>query len=347
MADQIARIVPEIVTKIQGSNTPPSSVDSKAVQLKLVSFNYKHFVSYNPKPFTGSDGVTAMLEWFDNIEVTFINNECPEHLKTRIATGVFQGRALEWWTNERNIRSNDEAYALPWAKVRELMMLEFCPPHEQQKLEDEFWHLKQVGDDNLAYTTCFKQLSIIVPHLVSTPKRMVTKYIHGLHSAMRDSIEATQLDSIEEVYRFAASLNNNRVRDQQFGTPAPSKPANQITQQSSGGKNKKRKSRNSGCNAIVPATTPNPASPYNTKKSYTGVHPKCDTCHYHHPANSACRNCTSCNCYGHTAPYCRQTNQVQQAPQNPKPPNNAQSCYKCGDTTHLRPQCPQLNQEQP
>ncbi|KAJ0493749.1 putative retrotransposon gag domain-containing protein [Helianthus annuus] len=213
MADQIACIVPKIVSEIQGSNTPPSSVDSKADKLKPVSFNYKHFVSCNPKPFTGNDGVIAMLEWFDSIEVTFINSECQEHLNTRRATGMFQGRALEWSANGKNIRSNDEAYALPWAEVMEMMMLEFRPPHEQQKLEDEFWHLKQVGDDNLAYTTRFKQLSIIVPHLASTPKRRITKYIHGLPPAMRDAIEAAQLDTIEEVYRLAASLNNNHVRD--------------------------------------------------------------------------------------------------------------------------------------
>ncbi|MFS8001317.1 hypothetical protein Hanom_Chr13g01188921 [Helianthus anomalus] len=72
------------------------------------------------------------------MEVTFINSECPEHLKTMSATGVFQGRALELWNNERNICSNEVAYALPWAEVRELMMLEFCPPHEQLKLEEEF-----------------------------------------------------------------------------------------------------------------------------------------------------------------------------------------------------------------
>ncbi|MFS7951529.1 hypothetical protein Hanom_Chr07g00596271 [Helianthus anomalus] len=97
MADQIARFVPKIVFEIQGSNTPPSTVNSKAEKLKPTKFNYKHFISCNPKPFTGSDGVTAMLEWFDIIEVTFVNNECPDHLKPRNAKRMFQGRALEWW----------------------------------------------------------------------------------------------------------------------------------------------------------------------------------------------------------------------------------------------------------
>ncbi|XP_022033024.1 uncharacterized protein LOC110934143 [Helianthus annuus] len=309
-----------------------------------------------------------MLERFDSIEVTFINSECPDHLKTRSATGMFQGRALEWWSNERNIRSNEEAYALPWNEVRELMMLEFCPPHEQLKLEEEFWHLKQVGDDNLAYTTRFKQLSLIVPHLVSTPKRTITKYINGLPPAMHDSIEAAHLETIEEVYRLAASLNNNRVRDKQFGTPAPSKPATQVTQQPSGSKSKKRKSQGSGCNAITPAAKPastpaaaNPAAP-EAKKQHAVSYPKCATCNFHHPTTAKCRLGTNCNSYGHTAPYCRQANpapQAQQAPappaqaalpapplQNPGPVNSVRACFQCGDTTHLCNRCPQLNQEQ-
>ncbi|XP_021993533.1 uncharacterized protein LOC110890244 [Helianthus annuus] len=352
MADQIARVVPKIVSELQGSTTPPSSVDSKTEKPTTTKFNYKHFVSCNPKPFTGSDGVTAMLEWFDSIEVTFINSECPEHLKTRSATGVFQGRALEWWANERNIRTNEAAYALPWAEVRELMMLEFCPPHEQLNLEEEFWHLKQIGDDNMAYTTWFKQLSFIVPHLVLTPKRMITKYINGLPPTIRDSIEAAHLGTIEEFYRLATNLNNNR--------------------QPSGSKNKKRKAQGSGCNAITPAANPtakpaptpaaaNPAAP-EVKIQYTRSYPKCATYNFHHPATSACRLCTNCNRYGHTAPYCRQANpapQAQQAPappaqaalpapplQNPGPINAVRACFQCGDTTHLRNRCPQLNQDQ-
>ncbi|KAM0046050.1 hypothetical protein Hdeb2414_s0009g00311381 [Helianthus debilis subsp. tardiflorus] len=83
MAKQFTRIIPKIVTEIQASNTPNSSIDSKMVQPKPVTFYYKHFASCHPKPFTGKGGVTAMLEWFDSIEVTFINSECPDELKDR------------------------------------------------------------------------------------------------------------------------------------------------------------------------------------------------------------------------------------------------------------------------
>ncbi|MFS7931160.1 putative transcription factor interactor and regulator CCHC(Zn) family [Helianthus anomalus] len=215
------------------------------------------------------------------------------------------------------------------------MMEEFCPPHEQQKLEEEFWALKQIDDDNLAYTTRFKQLSFIVPHLVLTTDRMIRKYINGLPPSMRDTIEAAKLDNIETVYRLAASLNNNRVRDKQIATPtSSSKIANQIIQQSSSGEGKKRKFQDPGCNAVVPAANPNPVTPENTRKPYAGIHPKCTTCNRHHPTNSNCRHCTICNRFGHDTTYCL-TNSA----------NKVRACFKCGDTTHLRPQCPLWNQE--
>ncbi|XP_021994957.1 uncharacterized protein LOC110891561 [Helianthus annuus] len=343
MANQIARIVPKIVSEIQASSTPNHSGDSHVVQPKPVSFNYKHFTACNPKTFTGKDGVTAMLEWFDSMEVTFINSECPEELKVRSATGVFQARALDWWTNERNIRSNELAYALSWEELRQHMMEEFCPPHEQQKLEEEFWTLKQVGDENLAYTTRFKQLCFIVPHLVLTTERTIRKYINGLPPMMRDTIEAARLDNIEDVYRLAASLNNNRVRDKQVAAASKptssSKPAHQITHNNRG---KKRAHQSSVCNAVTPVENPkpNPANP--EKKQYTGTNPKCTTCHFHHPTTSPCRHCTSCNRYGHLAAYCRNNPTTAQ---NSKPANVVRACFKCGDPTHLRPQCPQLRQD--
>ncbi|XP_021971945.1 uncharacterized protein LOC110867116 [Helianthus annuus] len=284
-----------------------------------------------------------MLEWFDSMEVTFINSECPEELKVRSATGVFQARALDWWTNERNIRSNELAYALSWEELRQLMMEEFCPPHEQQKLEEEFWTLKQVGDENLAYTTRFKQLCFIVPHLVLTTERTIRKYINGLPPTMRDTIEAARLDNIEDVYRLAASLNNNRVRDKQVAAASKptssSKPAHQITHNNRG---KKRAHQSSVCNAVTPVENPKPNPAIPEKKQYTGTNPKCTTCHFHHPTTSPCRHCTSCNRYGHLAAYCRNN---PTAAQNSKPANVVRACFKCGDPNHLRPQCPQLRQD--
>ncbi|KAJ0575878.1 putative retrotransposon gag domain-containing protein [Helianthus annuus] len=94
------------------------------------------------KEFTGEDGPTTMFQWFDSIEVTLRQSGCPDNLRTLNAIGVFQSRALDWWTAERNKCGNDAAYGLTWDELKDVMMQEFCPPHERQKLEDEFWHIK-------------------------------------------------------------------------------------------------------------------------------------------------------------------------------------------------------------
>ncbi|KAK1406306.1 hypothetical protein QVD17_41599 [Tagetes erecta] len=356
MAKQMARVIPDIVKKINATPSPNSSVDSRILATKTSSFTYKQFKSCGPEPFTGDEGASKMLEWFDSIELTFVNSECPQEFRTRSATGVFKSRALEWWKSERSTRGNEVALALPWEEVKQLMLEEFCPPHEMQKLEEEFWNLKQISGDNLAYTTRFKQLSILVPHLVDTTERAIAKYIKGLPSIIRDSVTVAEPFSLERAIRLAATLSDNRVKDGSLSLKGFPKTAHQaisenpeeakdtkITSKNTNhGKKRKFQSRN-----YAMVTPPNHEEP---KKPYTGSFPKCNTCQYHHPSNSPCRQCATCNRYGHFASVCRsglkqQGNPTQAQSGNQRPPINinVRACYKCGDPNHLSPQCPRNN----
>ncbi|XP_021996294.1 uncharacterized protein LOC110893495 [Helianthus annuus] len=152
-----------------------------------------------------------MFQWFDAIEVTFRQSGCPENLRIVNATGVFQSRALDWWTAERNRRGNDAAYGLTWEELRELMMKEFCPPHEVKKLENEFWNIKQDGGDNAGLTARFKQLSIICPSQGDTPDKTIKKYIQAPPDCLADFIQAVRPEMIEETYQLAAEINDKRV----------------------------------------------------------------------------------------------------------------------------------------
>ncbi|KAJ0826252.1 hypothetical protein HanRHA438_Chr17g0812251 [Helianthus annuus] len=100
MADQMARVIPDIVSKIQPS-IEQGSVDSK-VEPPKEPFLFKQFKACKPLEFIGKDGATALLTWFDAMELTFLQSGCPDKLRTLNATGVFRSRALEWWTTERN-----------------------------------------------------------------------------------------------------------------------------------------------------------------------------------------------------------------------------------------------------
>ncbi|GKC95753.1 hypothetical protein Tco_1161195, partial [Tanacetum coccineum] len=48
-----------------------------------------------------------------------------------------------------------------------LMIQEFCPSHEMQKLESELWNHANVGAGHAAYTDRFHELARLVPHLIS------------------------------------------------------------------------------------------------------------------------------------------------------------------------------------
>ncbi|MFS7932531.1 hypothetical protein Hanom_Chr04g00368941 [Helianthus anomalus] len=78
----------------EGSHADTPKDSSKTV------FSFKQFKVCGPKEFTGEDGPTAMFHWFDSVEVTLRQSGCPENLRTLNATGVFQSRALDWWTAE-------------------------------------------------------------------------------------------------------------------------------------------------------------------------------------------------------------------------------------------------------
>ncbi|MFS7970999.1 hypothetical protein Hanom_Chr09g00827591 [Helianthus anomalus] len=129
----IAKSVEKAVSDVY-ENVIKSSEGSQAEAPKdssKTAFSFKQFKACVPKEFTGKDGPTAMFHWFDSIEVTLRQSGCPGNLHTLNATGVFQSRALDWWTAERNKRGDDASYELTWKELKAIMIDEFCPPHER------------------------------------------------------------------------------------------------------------------------------------------------------------------------------------------------------------------------
>ncbi|MFS8016635.1 putative retrotransposon gag domain-containing protein [Helianthus anomalus] len=157
VAKEMAKVIPQIVAQVHSLSNSRASEDVKTEPV----FLYKHFKARDPMPFTGEECVSQLLQWFDAIEFTLRQSGCPENFRTTCATGVLQSRALDWWTAERNKRGITAAYTLSWNELKVLMKKEYCPPHEVQKLEDEFWNIKQDEGDNAGYTVRFKQLSVI------------------------------------------------------------------------------------------------------------------------------------------------------------------------------------------
>ncbi|GJW29880.1 putative reverse transcriptase domain-containing protein [Tanacetum coccineum] len=64
-------------------------------------------------------------------------------------------------------RGCEATMAMTWNDFKALMVEEFCPSNEMEKLENEFWNHKMVGANHAAYTDRFHKLVKLVPHLVT------------------------------------------------------------------------------------------------------------------------------------------------------------------------------------
>ncbi|KAI3811029.1 hypothetical protein L1987_20744 [Smallanthus sonchifolius] len=323
---------------------------------------FKHFNSCNPPKFYGTEGATRLLQWFEGIENTFLNSGCPDNLRVRNATSVLQKWALTWWNGEKRNRGVDVAMALTWDEVKRLMTEEFYPLNEVKKLEAEFWDLTQDSGENLAYTTRFHELSLLVPHMVTPLSCCIEKYFGGLPRQIQDTVLGRDPATLEDAIRLSATLTDNHVKEgtltkkgtkKVFDTATPSTHNKEaITEPSR--HNKKRKTRNYA--VVTPAILVNQAAPMvqaPTKKPYVGIYPLCATCNYHHPQSIPCRLCTHCGRYGHTVNVCRakalagqvnppnQTN-TQVTNQGTPAIANGSACYEYGNPNHFRNQCPRF-----
>ncbi|KAI3819779.1 hypothetical protein L1987_13629 [Smallanthus sonchifolius] len=297
---------------------------------------FKHFNSCNPLKFYGTEGATGLLQWFESIENIFLNSDCPDNLRVRHATSVLQKQALTWWNGEKRNRGVDVAMALPWDEVKRLMTEEFCPRNEVKKLEAEFWDLAQDSGENLAYTTRFHELSLLMPHMVTPLSRCIEKYIGGLPRQIQDTVLGRNPETLEDAIRLSATLTDNHVKAGTLTKKGTKKVSDTITPPTHNKEattepsrnNRKRKTRNYA--VVTPAILVNQAAPMvqaPAKKPYVGIYPLLNACRVKALA-------------GQVNPP-NQTN-TQVANQGVPAIANGRACYECGKPNHFRDQCPKL-----
>ncbi|GJZ04694.1 putative reverse transcriptase domain-containing protein [Tanacetum coccineum] len=94
--------------------------------------------------------------------------------------------------------SRDVPASMSWNDFKFMMIQEFCPSHEIQKLESELWNHAMVEAGHAAYTDRFHELARLVPHLVTPKSRMIERYVYGLTPQIR-GIEPSNLGFRNEI----------------------------------------------------------------------------------------------------------------------------------------------------
>nr|GEX83562.1 hypothetical protein [Tanacetum cinerariifolium] len=201
-------------------------------------------------------------------------------------------------------RGREATIGMSWADFKALLVEEFCPSNEVEKLKSEFWNHKMVGSNHAGYTDQFHELAKLVPHLV-TPESLRIKR--------------------------AGILTDEAVS---YGIPAKGNEKRKGVEESSkqgGGRNKNKRAKVS--KGFVALTT------YRNDMSVT----KCAKCLDYHPKDRPCLVCFNCQKPGHVARnYCSPIKQV--VPINVvRGGYEPGTCYECGSREHYRNTCLKLN----
>nr|GEZ60495.1 hypothetical protein [Tanacetum cinerariifolium] len=87
-----------------------------------------------------------------------------------------------------------------------MMMEEFCPPEEIQRMESELWNLRVKEIDISSYTTRFNELVILCPGMVPTERKKVEAYLCGLLENIKGEVTSSKPATLSKAVRMAHTL---------------------------------------------------------------------------------------------------------------------------------------------
>ncbi|GJW14945.1 putative reverse transcriptase domain-containing protein, partial [Tanacetum coccineum] len=336
IAQQLQNLLPAMLAQVsnrgnvrnQNGNVVNENVQDNIgnvlVNGNQVGCSYKKFLTCNPKEYDGKGGVVVLTRWIKKMEYVHDMSGYSMDQKVKYTVGSFVAKALTWWNSQICTLSQEVAVSMSWNDFKFMMIQEFCPSHEMQKLESELWNHVMVGAGHFAYTDRFHELARLVLHLLTPESRMIERYVYGLVPQIHGMVAATEPKTIQKAVQISSALTNESVRN---GSIKKVEKRGNVGEPSKDRSRRVDNKRTRTVNAF--ATTVNPVGRENT-----GTWPKCTTCNSYHVPGGPCRTCFNCNRLRHLARdyrgVLRNVNHV-----NAKNPI-VRACYECGSTDHGR-----------
>ncbi|GKB39685.1 putative reverse transcriptase domain-containing protein [Tanacetum coccineum] len=241
-----------------------------------VGCSYKEFLACNLKEYDGKGGVVVLTRWIKKME----------------SVHDMSGFAV----------------SMSWNDFKFMMIQEFCPSHEMQKLESELWNHVMVRAGHAAYTDRFHELARLVPHLVTPENRMIERYVYGIALQIRRMVAATEPKTIHKAVQISGALTDEAVRngsikkvEKRANVGEPSKDKN--------GRDDTKRTRTGNDFA----TTINPVGRENTGTWPKGVPRNVNPINAINPTVRACYECGSTN---HVRSACPRMNRAQGPEEN-------------------------------
>ncbi|GJW60726.1 putative reverse transcriptase domain-containing protein [Tanacetum coccineum] len=301
------------------------------------------FNKCGPTPFHGTEGAVGLIHWFEKMESTFGISECAEGKKVKFAAATLNGRALIWWKTQVATLGIEVANGMPWAEMKKLMIDEFCPIEEVQRLEDELRNLKLRDMNIAAYTQRFNELALLCPDAVPNEKKKVELYIKGLPEIIKGETTSSRPAVLNEAVRMAHALMEQKIQAKAERVAESNKRKWESSQGGNNGNNRNNNRDNTRQdqqnhqrqgNARAMTTAPT------EQGGNTRDKPRCNRCLKHH--SGYCKaTCTNCGKTGHVARTCRSKAVARGTNEQP-----ILTCYGCGEKGHTKNRCPKKNDPQ-
>ncbi|XP_076921100.1 uncharacterized protein LOC143582408 [Bidens hawaiensis] len=280
--------------------------------------SYKTFLSCNPRIFHETEGAIGIIRWIEKMESVLSISNCATNFMVRYATCTLEDEAQNWWNSQVQTLGMEAVHQLTWEELKAMVLEEYCPRSELQKIETELWDITMTGSDVTAYTTRFQELARLVPHMVSPEYKRIEKYIWGLVPQIRSLVTSSRSTTFKSTVTLSHSLTDEAVR---MGTLPKKSSANKKDV----GEKKETDEKKVGDKRKWVGKYNNPnyklhesAKAYmatTESKGYAGNKPKCNKCARHH--HGKCNMCGNAD-------------------------KGNQGCYEYGSPNHFKKNCPKL-----
>ncbi|GKC24974.1 reverse transcriptase domain-containing protein [Tanacetum coccineum] len=157
-------------------------------------------------------GVVAMNVVPEVRESVFLISKYAKKDKVKYATSTLLDEALSWWNSVAQPIGIENAYKIPWVELKKMMIKEYCPRSEVQKLEVELWNHMVKGVDITTYNRRFQELAILCLAMVPTIEKLLESYVWGLPQPIQGNVTSFDLATIDEAMRMAHRLMDQAVR---------------------------------------------------------------------------------------------------------------------------------------
>ncbi|KAI3725265.1 hypothetical protein L1987_65046 [Smallanthus sonchifolius] len=286
---------------------------------------YEAFLSCNPRSFNDTEGAVGLMRWIEMMESVIDISECTADCMVKYSTCMITDKALTWWNTQMKTLGRETAYQLSWEDLKNMMIEEYCPRNELQKIETEMWNLQMIGDDVAGYTDRFNELAILVPHMVTPEHKRVERYLWGLAPQIRSMVTSSNPVDAKNATILAFKLRDDAVRNELFVRKENEEGKSGEKRKWMGNSSNKSEKQGFKKQGTVKAFAVNTVE----RKEYDRGLPRCKKCENHHAG--VCIKCGKCDKFGHATQACRTNNRMGKI----KP-----GCFKCGDLKHFKRDCP-------